>query len=493
MLVATFLIAISGLIFELLEGTISSYFMGDSVYHFSLVIGIFMSAMGVGAWLSRYIKESIIEAFIVLQMLIALSGGFSAMILFFAFAIVDNYEPFLYFETVLVGTMIGMEIPLIVRILKDYYSLRTNISNVFTMDYIGALFASLLFPMVLLPRLGLLQSSLFIGIINTGVALLVWYIFRKNLNRNLLIYISLVAIALISGFVYAGSFESYIQNRLYKDNVLYTHTTPYQTITITGDNKRVTLFINGSVQFDSLDEYRYHESLIHPPLSAVGKRENILVIGGGDGLAVRELLKYKDIKSITLVDLDPAMTKIFRKNIKLRELNKNSLNNSKVTIINQDAWKFLEHNRKIYDAIVIDLPDPDNISLSRLYSVAFYTLVKKHLSAMGVVVVQATSPLFAPKAFYSIVKSIKATGLNVYPYHTYVPSFGEWGFVMASKYPLKPNPDKLPKDLKYIDNSSIKDIFKFPKDMQPVEVEPNRLMHHPLLKYYKEGWEKWYM
>jgi len=492
LLFSTFLIAISGLVYELLEGTVSSYFLGDSIFHFSLVIGLFMSSMGIGAWLSRFIEKELVKAFILLQLWIAVIGGFSAVILFYAFGVIDNYTPFLFLSTILVGAMLGVEIPLIIRILKDFFTLKTNISNVFTLDYIGALIAALLFPMVFLPKLGLLQTGLFFGMLNAFVALMTWFLFRSEVPKRVAGYIIAVMLLLGTGFVNLGAFSAFIEHRLYQDDIIHSETTSYQNIVLTRNHERYRLYINGALQFDSLDEYRYHESLVHPVMAAAPVHDNVLIIGGGDGMALREVLKYGDVKHATLVDLDPAMTKLFASSEMLQPLNAHAFSDERVRVINEDAWKFLEHSTTLYDVMIIDLPDPNNISLSRLYSKQFYTLVRNHLSFGGAVVTQSTSPLYARQAFYSIVNTVKSVFAYVLPYHAYVPSFGEWGFTIAMNQRIDIGSAKLPEELRYLNPVQLKAMPVFPPDMQVVEAEVNTLMHHPLLHYYNEGWDYWY-
>ena len=493
LLFGTFLIAISGLVYELLNGTLSSYLLGDSVYHFSLVIGLFMSSMGIGAWLSRFIDRDLERAFVILQFAIALLGGFSAFILFFAFAYIKNYEAFLYLVTIGIGSMLGFEIPLIIRILKESFSLKTNISNVFTLDYIGALFASLLFPLVLVPQLGLMQTAFLFGGLNLFVGAMAWSIFRDRLGKKYLVAIIVIGAILILGFIKSNTLTSMIENKLYKNSIIYSKQTPYQKLIVTSINGRIQFYINGAIQFDTIDEYRYHESLVHPVMQTAKSHQNILVIGGGDGLALREILKYQDIGKVTLVDLDPAVTTLFRTHPKLSELNHHSFDNPKVTVVNKDAWKFLENSKELYDVMIIDLPDPNSISLSRLYSVTFYHLLKSHLSRYGAMVTQANSPMFSRKAFWSIAKSIEITKLYTLPYHLYIPSFGEWGFVLSSNIPLK-NIDITPlKGLKYLTNNNIwKRMIIFPPDIDKIEVEANKLSSHKLIKYYNDGWSHWY-
>lgn len=498
LLAATFVIAVCGLIYELLAGTLSSYLMGNSVYQFSLVIGLFMSAMGLGAWASRFIDKELPHNFVRLQLLVGLLGGLISPILFFAFAVIDNYTPLLVFLTLLLGAMLGIEIPLIIRILKDHFSLKTNLSNVFTADYIGALIAALLFPLVLIPQLGILQTGFIFGLMNIAVGMLALYVLRENIpkKKGLWGLATIISGTLIMGLVFSTPFTNRMEKRLYQDQIIFSTDTPYQRLVLTKRHERIRFYINGALQFDSFDEYRYHESLVHPVLSALPQTENVLVLGGGDGLAVKQLLKYPSLKSITLVDLDPAVTTLFKNNQQLVALNNGSLDNDKVTIHNTDAWKFLEHDQHLYDVIIIDLPDPSSPSLSRLYTASFYKLVKQHLSQQGVIVTQATSPFYTQDAFWSIESTLRFSddGSDWYtlPYHTYIPSFGEWGFVMAARHRIKPSQLLLSVNNDYLDEETLEKSFIFPKDMQATDVEINQLSSHQLLQYYEQGWKYWY-
>lgn len=504
LLFSTFIIAICGLIYELLAGTLSSYLLGDSVYQFSLVIGLFMSSMGVGAWWSRFIERELPLQFIRLQLLIGLLGGLSAPLLFFAFAVLDNYTPLLFVLVFLQGAMLGIEIPLIIRILKEHFSLKVNVSNVFTADYIGALLAALLFPLVLVPQLGLLQTGFLTASLNVGVGLLALYVFRAEMPRlrAMLLLAAGLLVLLVAGFALSERFTTHLENKLYQDEIIFTQDTPFQQrLILTRRDERIRFYINGALQFDSFDEYRYHETLIHPLMGLVRNPENVLILGGGDGLAARELLRYPVVKHITLVDLDPAVTQLFKANPLLRPLNKDSLNDARVQVVNQDAWKFLEANQQLYDAVFIDLPDPNNASLSRLYSVPFYTLVKQHLAQDGVMTVQATSPLYSRKAFWCIDATLQQAGGELVaqdhwvtlPYHVHVPSFGEWGFVMASRQPLRPPQVQLAGlDYRFLNAPMLPQLFEFPSDMGKMAVEANQLATHPLLRYYEAGWGEWY-
>jgi len=218
---------------------------------------------------------------------------------------------------------------------------------------------------------------------------------------------------------------------LYADEVIFARDTRYQRIVLTKWKDDVRLFLSSHLQFSSRDEYRYHEALVHPGLAALSGARRVLVLGGGDGLAVREILKYPDVESVTLVDLDPEMIRLFSTHPYLVTLNAHSLTNSRVHVINADAFPWLDQNTDSFDFVVVDFPDPTNYSLGKLYTTAFYRLLSKHLSAQGLAVVQSTSPLFARQSYWCIVETLKQAGLKTYPYHVYVPSFGEWGFVLV--------------------------------------------------------------
>jgi spermidine synthase len=246
------------------------------------------------------------------------------------------------------------------------------------------------------------------------------------------------------------------------------------------------LFLNSHLQFSSRDEYRYHEALVHPGLAALPGARRVLVLGGGDGLAVREILKYPTVENVTLVDLDPEMTHLFSAHVVLSSLNNHSLTNPRVHVINADAFRWLDANSGSYDFIVADFPDPTSYSLGKLFTTTFYRLAAKHLSVGGLLVVQSTSPLFARQSYWCIVETVKQAGLRTYPYHLYVPSFGEWGFVIGSQMPYE-FPRQLPTGLRYLAN--VGEMFDFPNDMRPVPVEANYLNNQILVRYYEREWK----
>ncbi len=487
--ISVFLIAACGLIYELIAGTLASYLLGDSVLQFSTVIGAYLFAMGIGSFLSRFIGRGLVARFIYIELMVGLVGGFSSSLLFWAFAYTQSFRLLLYLLVVLIGTLVGLEIPLLMRILKDRFQFRDLVSHVLTFDYLGALGASLLFPLLLVPKLGLVRSAILFGVINAVVALWTTFLFRDQIARALGLRAASIAVLalLCCGMVGAEYISAAADNNLYADEVIFSRNTRYQRIVLTKWKDDIRLFLSSHLQFSSRDEYRYHEALVHPGLAAVRAARRVLVLGGGDGLAVREILKYPNVEQITLVDLDPEMTKLFRTNPMLVLLNKNSLNSPKLRVINEDAFPWLDTNRDMFDFVVVDFPDPTNYSLGKLYTTAFYRLLAKHVSAQGAIVVQSTSPLFARQSYWCIASTLKQAGMHTFPYHVYVPSFGEWGFVLASTHDYE-LPMQLPDGMKFLTLEILPEMFRFPNDMRPMEVEPNRLNDQVLVRLYEREW-----
>jgi spermidine synthase len=485
------LIASCGLIYELVAGTLASYLLGDSVFQFSTVIGSYLFAMGIGSFLSRFLNRGLIARFIEIELMVGLVGGFSSSILFLAFAYTQDFRLVLYLIVVLVGVLVGLEIPLLMRILEDRLKFRELVAHVLTFDYLGALAASIAFPLLLVPHLGMVRSAILFGMINTGVALWSTWMFRHELDSAIrLRVVSLFVLAALSaGMVRADLISAAADNNLYADRVIFSKDTRYQHIVLTRFKEDIRLFLSSHLQFSSRDEYRYHEALVHPGLSAVPGARRVLVLGGGDGLAVREILKYPSVETITLVDLDPEMTRLFSTNPLLTQLNSKALLSPKVHVVNADAFVWLDQHDDMFDFVVVDFPDPTNFSLGKLFTTAFYRLLSKHVSAHGLIVVQSTSPLFARQSYWCIAETLKQAGLRVYPYHVYVPSFGEWGYMIAGAEPYQ-SPSILPEGMRFLTLQVLPDMFKFPADMQPVQAEANRLNDQVLVRYYERDWNE---
>jgi spermidine synthase len=493
LLASVFVVAACGLVYELAAGALASYVLGDSVLQFSTVIGAYLFAMGIGSWLSRYFERQLPAHFYRIELLIAIAGGLLPATLFLASAHVPGAFRFLLYALVLlVGLLVGLEIPLVMRILRRNVALKDLVSQVLTFDYLGALAVSVAFPLVLVPQLGLIRTGLLFGLMNAAVALWALWLFRHELPRVPLHALAggLTLVVLAGAFAGAERITTLAEDKFYQDRVIVAETTPWQRIVVTQGHAGHRLYLNGNLQFAERDEYRYHEALVHPAMAAfaaAGAPRKVAVLGGGDGMAVREILRYPQVEQVTLVELDPRMTTLFSTHPTLVPLNGGSLRSPKLRVVNADAFKWLEETPEQFDVIVVDFPDPTNFAIGKLYTTSFYALLARVLSASGYAVVQTTSPLVARESFWTVVTTIEAAGLRTAPYHAHVPSFGEWGFVIASRRPYA-LPARLPEGLRFLRPETLPLLFDFPADMTRVPAEPNRLSNQRLVTTYEREW-----
>jgi spermidine synthase len=491
LLFSALVVASCGLVYELAAGTLASYLLGDSVTQFSTIIGTYLFAMGVGSWLSRYIRSDLLENFVRIEILVGAVGGASAAALFLVFAEVAQFRVALYGVVGLIGVLVGLEIPLLLRILQREFALEELVARVLAADYVGALIASLLFPLLLVPRLGLIRTCFVFGVLNVAVAWLL--LLRPQKLRNVGLHRAAAAVVmalLVVGAVFAEDIMATSEQAQYPGATVFARSTPYQRIVVTRQADDIRLFLNGNLQFSSRDEYRYHEALVHPIMAAIGQPRRVLVLGGGDGLAVREILRYPSVSTVTLVDLDPEMTALFSRTAFLQALNQHSLTSPKVRIINADAFVWLRSAHEVFDAIVVDFPDPSNYSVGKLFSVTFYRLLDAALAPDGWAVIQSTSPLVAPRAFWCVEHTLQAAGLVTAAYHAFVPSFGEWGFVLAGHRQFAP-PTLLPAGLRFLTSEGLAQMFEFPPDMQRVPTDVNRLDNQVLVRYFETEWGRY--
>jgi spermidine synthase len=386
---------------------------------------------------------------------------------------------------------VGLEIPLVMRILKRNVALRELVSQVLTFDYLGALAVSVAFPLLLVPQLGLIRTGLLFGLMNAFIALWALWLFRHELRRLAAHALACLLTLGALGAAFAGSQQitSLAEDRFYQDKIVLAESSAWQRIVVTQGRAGLRLFLNGNLQFAQADEYRYHEALVHPAMAAHGAPRKVAVLGGGDGLAVREILRYSQVESVTLVDLDPNMTRLFASDPALAQLNGGALRSPKVRVVNTDAFQWLQQAQDVFDVIVVDFPDPTNFSIGKLYTNAFYALLEQRLAASGYAVVQTTSPLIARQSFWTVATTIESVGLKTFPYHAHVPSFGEWGFIIAGRRPWRA-PEALPEGLRFLTVAGVPPLFDFPRDMARVPAEVNRLANQALVTTYEREWGK---
>jgi spermidine synthase len=501
LLMSVFVLAVCGLVYELVAGTLSSYLLGDSVTQFSLVIGVFLAAMGIGSYASRFVRRRLLARFVLVEILIGLIGGLAAPAALAAFAHTGLYVSALLGLVLAIGSLIGLEVPLVIRILRQERSLRISVANVLSFDYLGALAAAVLFPFALLPYLGLARAGLAMGLVNVAVAMLLLYRLGGAIGprRGLWAAAAAAFVVLAAVFAGAGRLVTWLEASLYQDEIILARETRRQRLVITRWREDLRLYLNGHLQFSTVDEYRYHEALVHPAISLADRRAEVLILGGGDGLAAREALKHPEVRRIDLVDIDPDVTGLFRDNPALSRINGGSLGRPEVTVHNLDAMKYLQDSDRFYDVVLVDLPDPSDADMAKLYSRSFFELAGRRLARGGMLACQATSPFLSREAFWCIVHTVDAARwgpghadrLHARPYHTHVPTFGTWGFVLAGHDPPPVERIRLDVPTRYLTPALVPTLFVFPADMDRVETPVSRLDDPVVARLYRHGYHKY--
>ena len=402
-----------------------------------MVVSMMLFSMGLGSRLSKMFDYKLLEKFILIECLLSVIASNVTVIVYVCFAFYGNTTFIIYFLSILIGLLIGMEIPIVIRLNEKFEKLKVNISSALENDYYGSLIGGIFFAFLGLPILGLVYTPLILGSINFIVALsLLWVTWddlqKKQKTRFITYVLGVLIILSASGFL-SEDVVNWGDRIRYRDMVVYSEQSRYQKIVITYSKGDYWLFLNGNQQLSTIDEAMYHEPMVHAPMVLSKEARSVLVLGGGDGVVVRELLKYPELSKIVLVDLDPAVTLMAQNHPIMLSINENSLNDDRVTVINQDGFQFLAETQKKFDVVIADFPDPRTVDLGRLYSREFYGLVHKVLHESGIMITQAGSPYYAPQAFECIDLTIQSAGFNTLKLHNQVLSLGEWGWVMGSK------------------------------------------------------------
>jgi len=498
---AIFATGFSGVVAEYILSTLAAYLLGDSIFQWIMIVSLMLFSMGLGSRISKMFDTKLLKKFLFIEFILSVLVAFSPLLVYTASAWIRGYDMLIYVLAIAIGTLIGMEVPLVIRINNKYEALRYNISNILEHDYYGSLLGGVFFAFVGLPFFGLTYTPFILGLVNFLVAALLFFILWKTFGSNdhkvIVSKGGLVLVILITGFFLAKPVILYGEQKKYTDKVVYAHQSRYQRIVITQWKEDYWLYLNGNQQLCTRDEVMYHEPLVHPAMTLHPHPANVLVLGGGDGCAVREVLKYPELESIILVDLDPKVTELGLTHQILTELNEHSLSNDKVKIINKDAFKFVRETDQFYDVILIDLPDPRSVETGRLYSLEFYKSCYRILRSQGILVTQAGSPYFATRAFLSINKTLQAANFTTQPMHNQVITMGEWGWVLAQKQSPDTNLKQALQNLEFsntqtrwLNNDAIKLITSFGKDTyiwKKDTVKVNKIHDPVLYKYYIKG------
>lgn len=456
--------------------------------------------MGLGSRISKLFQEDLLRKFIFIEFALSLFSAYSALLVYTIAAFTPYTGVIIYSLCILIGLLIGMEIPLVIRLNSKYQTLKVNVSSVLEQDYYGSLAGGVFFAFVGLPIIGLTYTPFLLGTVNflvaIGLLILLWEEISSGIKKQLAFVSSSIAAILLVGFFVAQPIILFGEQKRYQDKIIYSEQSKYQKIIITQWQDDYWLFINNNQQLSTLDEVMYHEPLVHTVMNLHPNPTNILVLGGGDGCAAREILKYPEVEKITLVDLDPAMTNLGQTHPVLVELNQGSLSDDKITIKNQDAFIFAEESSDYYDVIIIDLPDPNTIDLNQLYTKEFYSLLNGSLRPNGLLITQAGSPYFATKAYLCIEKTIRSAGFNTQKLHNQIVTLGEWGWIMGSKNQkidikqelLSLDFDKV--NTQWINKEAMSLITSFGKNIfleSTEDIEVNQIHNPVLYQYYKEG------
>ncbi|MBF0227108.1 MAG: polyamine aminopropyltransferase [Desulfobacterales bacterium] len=487
----------SGIVAEYTLSTLASYLIGNAVFQWTIVMSLMLFAMGIGSRITRYFYHNLLDIFIVIEFILSISCALSSIIAY-SFSSYPCLPIIIYIHSLIIGCLIGLEMPLVIRLNQEFEELRVNISGIMEKDYYGALLGGAIYAFIALPFLGLTYTPILLGAINAIVASIMLLKFFPLLKRKKIIstFFLFTSASLIILSIFSEPIILFGEQKKYKDKIIFSDRSKYQKIVITQWKDYYWLYVNGHVQFSTYDEEKYNEPLVHPAMKIALNIDNILILGGGDGLALREVLKHKYIKSVTLVDIDPFMTDLAKHHPVLLNINKGSINNIKVKIINEDALRFIKNDNKLYSVIIIDLPAPDSFDLMHLYSSNFYIILRQHLIKGGIMVTQATSPYFSQKAFLCILRTIRDSGYSTLPYHNHIPTMGEWGWIIGIKsndmdeFSLKKrllDTDFSDLDIKFLSNDSIISMAYFGKGIIDEEIIAdikNNTDINPVLYYY---------
>ena len=545
-----FLTGASGFIFECILSTVGTFILGNSIEQFSVTISLMMLMMGLASfWQRRISDRNLVEKFLLVEVGMAVLGGFAPIAVYTAYATMEiHFIAVQYFFILAIGFLIGLEIPLVLRLNRNYVpKLKSNIASIFSTDYLGAFVGAVIWVYVLLRHFPLTEISFFVASMNFAVALVTYgyFSYHRVASRGA-VFLSLILLTAASlAFGYSGNrnWNRILEQRFYSEPIAYSLTTKYQHIVLTASSDPVDyrLYINGNLQFASLDERIYHEMLVHPAMTLAGKRDRVLILGGGDGLALREVLKHPETREVTLVDIDPGMIEFARSHDVMTELNQEAFQDvrvsaealddsylekgsrpvygyarnltpgndeilseaARVSVYTIDAAKVLDDLRGTYDVILIDLPDPNSVELVKLYSREFYLKLNRLLAPGAMIGVQATSPYHAKESYLCILRTIRSAGYDALPYHDNVPSFGDWGWILAwnsgetadqalSRVMALEGFATDEGSLEYLSPARLKAAFSFGKSaLVSHNVEINTLMSPVLLRYYlTESWAR---
>ncbi|MFJ9728392.1 polyamine aminopropyltransferase [Streptomyces sp. NPDC101209] len=463
-LACVFVCAACGLVYELELVALASYLIGDSVTQASVVLSVMVFAMGIGSLAAKRLRRLAAAGFGAIEATLALVGGCSAMAMYAVFAWTgdwgglwaDGPRWLLVAFSLTIGLLIGAEVPLLMELIQRIRRQDAGgaVADLFAADYVGALVGGLAFPFLLLPQLGQLTGALITGTVNAlAGGALVLGLFRRDLSRRarwtLLIANLTVLGVLASAAALVDDFERAARHAVYGADVRVALRSGVQEVVLTGgtNGRPLHLFLDGRLRVSGRDERRYHEALVRPAMN--GPHARVLILGGGDGLAAREVLRHRGVRRVDVVEADPGVVRLARHDPALSALNRHAYDDPRVRVVTADAFHWLRTARgAAYDVVVCDLPDPGITASTKLYSEEFYGLARRVLAPGGRLAVHAGPLSVRPHGFWTVVATLRAVGLHTVPYRVgdrdAGPAAGperiagalrappDWGFVLAA-------------------------------------------------------------
>ncbi|WUD74515.1 polyamine aminopropyltransferase [Streptomyces sp. NBC_00510] len=486
-LAAVFVCAACGLVYELELVALASYLVGDSVTQASIVLSVMVFAMGVGSLLAKRLSCAPAIGFAAVEIVLALVGGLSVMALYASFAWFGQSRPAMAVFAFAIGVLIGAEIPLLMTLIQRVRRQDAGgaVADLFAADYVGALVGGLAFPFLLLPCYGQLTGALVTGAVNAvaGGATVLW-LFRSDVTpraRARLIAANVVVLAVLAGAAWAaGPFERAARQAVYGGDVRLAEQTGVQEVVLT--SAPLQLFLDGRLRVRGRDEYRYHEALVHPAMA--GRHRRVLILGGGDGLALREVLRYRGVGSVTLVDPDARLVALARDDPALARLNRHAYRDPRVEVAAADVFDWLRQEGPPrppggYDVVLADLPDPGISRSAKLYSQEFYGLAGRALAPGGRLAVHAGAPGAARRGFWTVDATVRASGLRTADYWIGTGRGDEdWGFVLAARHraPVPRLPADVPR-LRSLSPAALASAVRRAARSPLRDLPPSTLMH----------------
>ncbi|MFF8635284.1 polyamine aminopropyltransferase [Streptomyces pilosus] len=510
-LAGVFVCAACGLVYELELVALAAYLMGDSVAQTSVVLSVMVFAMGIGSLAAKRLRRHAAAGFGAVEAALALVGGCSAMALYAVFAWTGDWggvwasgpRTLLVAFSLATGLLIGAEVPLLMELIQRIRRQDAGgaVADLSAADYVGALVGGLAFPFLLLPLLGQLTGALITGAVNAVVGgALVLGLFRQDLTpraRRLLVVANVCVLAVLgSAAVLVDDFERAARRAMYGPDVRVALHTDVQEVLITGgrDGRPLNLFLDGRLRVSGRDELRYHEALAHPAMH--GPHDRVLVLGGGDGLAVREVLRHRGVRRVDVVELDAGVVRLARHDPALSALNGHALDDPRVRVTTADAFDWLRGAPPAaYDVIVSDLPHPGITASTKLYSQEFYGLARRTLAPDGRLVVHGGAVAHRPRDFWTVDATLRAAGFRTAAYRVRGRQAGfaagpdrspvrtahahrDWGFVLAARHrPPEPRLDPSGPHVRTLTDASLAADARAAERTRVRGLTPSTLLH----------------